>query len=186
MVLRSVAVRAGAAGARPRGFSLVEVLIALAILAITLVGVLPLFAKSISNNAEGNQLTEVTNRSRLRIEELLSLPFDAPELEVPLGETVLVVEELFSEAQERWVAAAEFPSDESPLYARQTRVRQFSVSAISEVDLVLENDEALPGGTDPGAVHLKEIEVRVNTGPISTFNLMGSRKTITLRVLKSS
>jgi hypothetical protein len=65
-------------------------------------------------------------------------------------------------------------------------VRQFSVSALSDVDLLLEDDEALPGGTDPTAVHLKEIEVRVNTGAISTLNLMGTRKSITLRVLKSS
>jgi prepilin-type N-terminal cleavage/methylation domain-containing protein len=186
VVLTSAAGGTPAAGARGRGFSLVEVLIALAILAITLVGVLPLFARSISNNAEGNQLTEVTNRSRLRVEELLSLPFDAPDLEVPVGETVLEVEELYSNAQDRWFLEAEFPADESPSYARQTRVRQFSVSAISEVDLELEDDEALPGGTDPTAVHLKEIEVRVNTGPLSTLNLMGTRKTITLRVLKSS
>jgi prepilin-type N-terminal cleavage/methylation domain-containing protein len=168
------------------GFSLVEVLIALAILAITLVGVLPLFAKSMTNNVEGNQLTEVTNRSRLRIEELLSLPFDAPELQVPPGEQVLEVEELYSEAEGRWFAEDEFPAGDSPSYARQTRVRQFSVTAISEADLELEDDEALPGDADPTAVHFKEIEVRVNTGSISQLNLMGTRKTITLRVLKSS
>lgn len=168
------------------GFSLIEVLIAMAMLAVTLVGVLPLFTKSLTNNAEGNQLTEVTNRSRLHVESLMALPFDAAALDVPVGETVLEVRELYSQSQERWFEEDVFPGGESPLYSRHTRVRQFSVTAISDGDLELENDEALPGGTDPSAVHLKEIEVRVNTGPPSTLNIMGSRKNVTLRVLKSS
>jgi prepilin-type N-terminal cleavage/methylation domain-containing protein len=173
------------AAAPPEGFSLIEVLIALAILAVTVVGVLPLFVKSISNNAEGNQLTEVTSRGRLQLESLLSLPFDDETLTVPDGETMLETQELFSRSQERWFEEAAFPADESALYSRTTRVRQFSVLAISEGDVELEDDEALPGGTPPGLVHLKEIEVRINTGAPSTLNLMGTRKAITLRVLKS-
>ena len=173
--------------ARPSaGFSVIEVLLAMAILAITLVGVLPLFTKSMSNNSEGNQLTEVTNRSRLHVESLLSLPFDAPSLTLPVGDTELETRDFFSQSQERWFEEADFPAGETPLYTRITRVRQFSVSAISETDLELEDDEALPGGTDPTALHLKEIEVRVNSGPASTLNIMGTRKNVTLRVLKSS
>jgi len=168
------------------GFSLIEVLIALAILAITLVGVLPLFAKSMSNNAEGNQLTEVTNRSRLHVESLLSVPFDAPALTIPVGETELETRELYSQTEDRWYEEADFPANQTPLYTRMTRVRQFSVTAITDDDLELEDDEALVGGTPPTSVHLKEIEVRVNSGPPSTLNIMGGRKTVTLRVLKSS
>jgi prepilin-type N-terminal cleavage/methylation domain-containing protein len=168
------------------GFSLIEVLIALAILAVTLVGVLPLFAKSMSNNAEGNQLTEVTNRSRLHVESLLSVPFDAESLTVPAGQTELETREFYSQTEDRWYDEADFPADQSPLYTRMTRVRQFSVTAIADGDLELEDDEALVGGTPPTNVHLKEIEVRVNSGPPSTLNLMGGRKTVTLRVLKSS
>jgi prepilin-type N-terminal cleavage/methylation domain-containing protein len=168
------------------GFSLIEILIALAILAVVAVGVLPLFAKSMTNNVEGNQLTEVTNRSRLHVESLLSLPFDSPQLEVPAGETELETRQLYSANDERWYEEDTFPNDQVPVYSRITRVRQFSVSAISEGDAELEDDEALTGGTDPSAVHLKEIEVRVNSGPPSTLNLMGTRKTVTLRVLKSS
>jgi prepilin-type N-terminal cleavage/methylation domain-containing protein len=178
---------------RAAGFSLIEVLISLGILSIMLIGVLPLFTKSMTNNAEGNQITEVTNRSRLHVESLLSLPFDAPALTIPAGSVIpvsgepgLETRELFSPSEERWLLPADFPAGETPLYTRITRVRQFNVTAISDTDLELEDDEALPGGTDPTFVHLKEIEVRVNTGAPSLLNLMGGRKTVTLRVLKSS
>ena len=171
---------------RARGFSLIEVLIAMALAGLLLIGVLPIFAKSMSNNVEGNQLTEVTNRSRLHVESLFSLDFNAPELTIPVGETALEVEELYSQAQERWFDEASFPAGEDPLYTRQTRIRQFSVAAVDDEDLEFEDAEALPGGSDPSQIHVKEIEVRVNTGPPSTFNIMGTRKTVTLRVLKSS
>ena len=68
------------------GFSLIEVLIAMALAGLLLVGVLPLFTKSMTNNVEGNQLTEVTNRARLHLEELMAMRIDAEELTVPDGE----------------------------------------------------------------------------------------------------
>ena len=170
---------------RRNGFSLVEVLIAMALAGLLLIGVLPLFTKSMSNNVEGNQLTEVTNRARMHIEELMAMPIDAEELTVPDGQAELLTVDVYDPAQERWVAEADLTANREPLYTRTTRVRQFSMSAVSNIDQEFEDAEVLPGGTPASQVEIKEIVVRVNSGRPTFLNLMGRQKAVTLRVLKS-
>jgi prepilin-type N-terminal cleavage/methylation domain-containing protein len=167
------------------GFSLVEVMIAMALAGLLLIGVLPLFTKSMSNNVEGNQLTEVTNRARLHIEELMALPIDADELTVPNGEDRLLTVEMFSPTRKRWIKEADYGSDVDPLFTRTTRVRQFNMSALSQTDLEFADDEVLPGGTPASQVEIKEIVVRVNSGRPTFLSIMGRQKAVTLRVMKS-
>jgi prepilin-type N-terminal cleavage/methylation domain-containing protein len=167
------------------GFSLIEVMIAMALAGLLLIGVLPLFTKSMSNNVEGNQLTEVTNRARLHIEELMALPIDADELTVPNGEDQLVTIEMYSPTRKRWIKDTDYGSDAEPLFTRTTRVRQFNMSAVSSTDLEFEDDEALPGGTPTSQVEIKEIVVRVNSGRPTFLSIMGRQKAVTLRVMKS-
>ena len=174
-----------AVAARAAGFTLIEVLIAMALLASALIAVVPLFTKAMANNLEGSRLSEVTSRSRTHLEALYSLPFNAPQLTVPAGETELLTRELFSRGQERWFDEGSFPASEQPLYTRTTRVRQFNSSSVSNIDRLFEAAEALDGAAPASLVHLKQIEVRVNTGRPSTLNILGARKTITLRLLKS-
>ena len=169
----------------PGGFSLIEVLIAMALAGMLLVGVLPMFAKSMSNNVEGNQLTEVTNRARLHVEELMALPIDALELTVPDGEEELVRTDLWSKAEERWIEESAWASADEPLFSRTTRVRQFNMDALSGADLEFEADEVLPGGTPASQVQIKEIVVRVNSGRPTFLSTMGRQKAVTLRVLKA-
>ena len=54
------------------GFSIIEALIAAAILLIIALGLLPLFSRSINDNVSGNDATQATNGSRTQIEELLN------------------------------------------------------------------------------------------------------------------
>ena len=167
------------------GFSLIEVLIAMGLAGLLMIGVLPLFTKSMSNNVEGNQLTEVTNRARMHVEELMALRIDAEELTVPDGDDELVQVDLFSPSEERWIDEDEYAEAVDPLFSRTTRVRQFNMSAVNNIDLEFEDDEVLPGGTPASQVQIKEIVVRVNTGRPTFLNLMGRQKAVTLRVLKS-
>ena len=167
------------------GFSLIEVLIAMGLAGLLMIGVLPLFTKSMSNNVEGNQLTEVTNRARMHIEELMALPIDAEELTVPDGDLFLEEVELYSPTEERWIDEEEYPPGSDPLFTRTTRVRQFNMSAVSNVDPTFADDEVLPGGTPASQVEIKEIVVRVNTGRPTFLSLMGRQKAVTLRVMKS-
>jgi prepilin-type N-terminal cleavage/methylation domain-containing protein len=167
------------------GFSLIEVLIAMGLAGLLMIGVLPLFTKSMSNNVEGNQLTEVTNRARLHLEELMAMPVDAEELTVPDGDLQLVQVDLYSPSQDRWIDQDDYAESRDPLFTRTTRVRQFNMSAVSNIDLEFEDDEVLPGGTPASQVGIKEIVVRVNTGRPTLLNLMGRQKAVTLRVMKS-
>ncbi len=186
MVLRqSASRRPMGRTAAAAGFSLIEVLIAMALLALILIGILPLFIKSMTNNQEGGQLSEVTNRARQHLEELMGRPFNNPELTIPAGQTTLLTRDLWSLTQERWIAEGDFPNNEEPGFSRTTRVRQFNVSAINDADLEFDDAEALVGGTPNSSVNLKEIEVRVNSGRPSTSNVLGRSKAVTLRALTS-
>ena len=171
---------------RVHGFTLVEVLIAVALMGMLMISVLPMFVKAMSNNVEGNQLTEVTSRARVHLEDLLGQPFNSPELTVPLGEEELLERDLWSATQERWFEEDAFPAQEIPQFTRVTVVRQFNLTALSDTDFELETDERLPGGSLSSVVHLKEIEVRVNSGPPTIAGMLGARrKSINLKALKA-
>ena len=70
------------------GFSIIEALIAAAILLIIALGLLPLFSRSISDNVSGNDATQATNGSRTQVEEMLKVPFSNDRMTVPAGATI--------------------------------------------------------------------------------------------------
>jgi Tfp pilus assembly protein PilV len=65
--------------------SLVEVLIALTILAFALLGLMPLFAGAVKTAASANQLTNANTLVREKFEELSGYPRDDARLAVPAG-----------------------------------------------------------------------------------------------------
>jgi prepilin-type N-terminal cleavage/methylation domain-containing protein len=64
-----------------RGLTLVELLIALALLSFILLGIAPLFLSSVKANFAGNEYTSIHNIARDRLEQLMALPFNAPQLD---------------------------------------------------------------------------------------------------------
>ena len=58
-----------------RGLTLVEMLLALALLGFILLGILPLFIGSVKSNFSANEYTSIHNLSRDRLEQLMNLPF---------------------------------------------------------------------------------------------------------------
>jgi prepilin-type N-terminal cleavage/methylation domain-containing protein len=68
-----------------RGMSLVEVLIALTILAFALLGLMPLFASAVKTTASANQLTTANTLVREKFEELSGYPRDDARLGVSVG-----------------------------------------------------------------------------------------------------
>ncbi|MFQ5780144.1 MAG: prepilin-type N-terminal cleavage/methylation domain-containing protein [Nitrospiria bacterium] len=60
-----------------KGFTLLEVLIALVILSIGLLGVLGMIASSVRGNTFSQQVSIATNLAQDRIEEMKNVPFDA-------------------------------------------------------------------------------------------------------------
>ena len=62
------------------GVTLVELLIALALLGFILLGIAPLFIASVKSNYSANEYTSIHNLARDRLEQLMNLPFNDPGL----------------------------------------------------------------------------------------------------------
>lgn len=161
------------------GFSLVEVLIAMGIVLIAIVGLLPLFMRSVVENIEGRESTMVGNHGRSRLESYSELAFNNWELEVTSG-TERRTQDFYAtgaanrRGDESWVPAV--PAGEIAPWTRSSTVRQFGLNGVVDNDLDgiideikgLEDtnydgdfDYPLPAGTTPGAVHLKQVEIEV-------------------------
>lgn len=160
-----------------RGFSLIEATLAAALFLMIVIGILPLFTQATIQNLEGRESTGVANVARSRAEELLQLPFNSVPLTITNGTELQAVEYLVPDTD---VWSTETP-DSRLLWTRTTTVRQYNVSALD--DGLLSATEALPAGSDPTLIHLKEIIVNVVAGREATA--FGPQKSITVRVLKS-
>jgi prepilin-type N-terminal cleavage/methylation domain-containing protein len=57
---------------RNEGFTLIEIMIALTILAVGILGVVGLFVTAIGGNAQGRKVTEATSIAQSRLDELVS------------------------------------------------------------------------------------------------------------------
>jgi len=65
---------------RETGLTLVELLIALALLGFVLLGIAPLFIASMKSNFSANEYTSINMLARDRLEQLMNLPFNDPQL----------------------------------------------------------------------------------------------------------
>ncbi|HEY2294697.1 MAG TPA: prepilin-type N-terminal cleavage/methylation domain-containing protein [Thermoanaerobaculia bacterium] len=179
------AVRRGEAG-----FSLIEALIAAAILLIIALGLLPVFSRSINDNVTGNDATQATNGSRTELEEMLQLPFNNQRMVVAGGETQTQTKDFYTRAKtdpstgayeigdatEGWTADA---SGRGPvLWNRTTTVQQYGITDLNDGKL----DTPLDGSTQANFVHLKQIQVLIEN---PKKDLFGNGQGITLTVIKA-
>jgi prepilin-type N-terminal cleavage/methylation domain-containing protein len=67
---------------RQAGLTLVEMLIAVALLGIILLGIAPLFISSVRSNYAANEYTSIHNLARDRLEQLMNLPVADTQLTV--------------------------------------------------------------------------------------------------------
>lgn len=162
----------------PRGFSLIEVMLASLLFLTISLGVVPMFTQSMVSNSSGNDSTKAANFARARTEELMQLPFNHLDLTIEAGAEKLN-QEYYAKVPEVW-RPFPIPSGAQTEWVRSTRIRQYNVEALD--DDVIQIAEALDAGTDPSFVHLKEIEVSIEQlGGL----LQSSAKTITLRTFRS-
>ncbi len=140
------------------GFSLVEVLIAMALLLLIVIGLLPLFTRSMTNNLQGSEATRVTNIVVDDFERLLSLPFDSLPMTLPDGQTTVTANDALLLESNVWHDAGSIPPGDAARFLRTATVRQYNV------DDLLDNghlDNPLPGGWTPSQVHIKVVDVDV-------------------------
>lgn len=166
------------------GFSVVESLIASLILLIIALGLIPLFARALRDNTAGADATQASNHGRARLEEYQQLPFNNQALTLAAGSTTLARNESWAQGS-RDDVGDEAWFDGSPsgrgllLWTRTTTVRQFGINDLDDSRL----NDPLPGGTQPAYVHLKEVEVRLESErPVESP--LGPGREVTFRVLK--
>jgi hypothetical protein len=170
------------------GFSILEVMVAAALLLIISLGIIPLFARSIRENATGSDYTQGTNGGRSRLEEAKQLPFNSLTLEVPDALTEGVVSEEWAQGATDQVGDDDEGWDTGVgtiLWERRTLTHQYSMGALDKQlsDYTLEEDERRVGGTQATFVQLKEVVVEMQQSERS-LDLFGGRRTVVLRVLK--
>lgn len=181
------AVRRGEAG-----FSLIEALIAAAILLIIALGLLPVFSRSINDNVTGNDATQATNSSRTELEEMLQMPFNNTRMVVASGQTQTQTKDYYTRAKtdpstgayqigdatEGWTTDSTGAGRGPILWNRTTTVQQYSITDLDDGKL----DTPLDGSTQANFVHLKQIQVLIEN---PKKDLFGNGQGITLTVLKA-
>ena len=76
----------------PKGFTLVELLIALVIFAVGILGFATMQMTSIKGNSKGRLISEASNVAADRIERFMSLDYDATDLDDDGGQSPAVVD----------------------------------------------------------------------------------------------
>jgi prepilin-type N-terminal cleavage/methylation domain-containing protein len=142
---------------RQSGVTLVELLIAIALLGFILLGIAPLFIASVKSNYSANEYTSLNNLARDRLEQLMTLPFNDPQL-APGDHAV---NDLPATLPDPLTGVP--PSEVANPFRRTYRVRQFAIPASG---LVPEDGPFTPVAavTAAGNVyHYKRIDVTVDT-----------------------
>lgn len=125
--------------ARGAGFSLIEALIAAALVLMITLGVMPLFTHAVVQNVSGKESTISTNYSRSTTEELVGLPLDRDEVRTETGE----IERKLCYTYEHptgWKEDTDCdPEDHDPphlypTWARTTLIRQYNINEIYDGD----------------------------------------------------
>ena len=179
---------------RGGGFSIVEALIAAAILLLVAIGVLPLFVRSMTSNVTGSESTRVSNYGKAQVEELMQLPFGSAAISITAGSRVDLPPQYWEDpnltidGDERWVTT--ITAGRRVLWQRTATVRQYAIGSLD--DGVLQTSEALDAATATEFVHFKEIEVNVDPVTYSggsvvarTGSVLSQSPRLTARALKS-
>jgi type II secretory pathway pseudopilin PulG len=168
---------------RQAGFSLVETLVAAALLLFIIIGILPLFERSRLNLVQGNDASNVANATIDVTERLLSLPFSSQDTNIAPGSTQSVVTDFWLSGRRqgnleyggRWVTdMTPYPNDKA-LYTRSVTIEQFQLTDLTDNGVL---DTPLDGGAPEGTVQLKRITTDVvNTrtalaGPATTYHVV--------------
>jgi len=151
------------------GFSLLETLIAAALLLMVLIGILPLFERSRLNIVQGGEANRSANAVVDVSERMLSLPFNnfGKNLAAGAGVFSRVDTDFWLLDADVWDAAV--PVGDTAQLTRQLTVEQFNSSALEDDLLVgfeggtAPTNEALNGDALPGTVHLKRFHVRMTS-----------------------
>lgn len=157
------------------GFSVVEGLIAAALLVFILIGVLPLFERSRLNLMQGNDSTQVANAVIDGTDRLYAMPFNSQLTNVLPGTNQTQAIDFWLLDGNRWVLdMTPFPTDRAQ-FTRTTTVEQFQLTDLTDNGVL---DTPLDGSAPGGIVHIKRVTAQVVNartalaGPSTTFQVI--------------
>jgi len=145
--------------------SLIEVLVALAILSLVMLSVIGLFTQSMVMTSSGMDYTMVNNLARDRVEDLIGEPFNSADL-------------LVSDQAGTAYSTSDLPATATEGFDRTYWVREVR---LAKDNLAGTPTEQLSTGVNPGLGNIKEIVVTVRSN--WTALRMGRRE-IQVRTLK--
>jgi len=93
------------------GFSLIEGLVAVALLMLIVIGVIPMFTQAMVSNAAGRHLTQVSNIATDGFETFLQMPLNNDLLVVPVGSQGVATIQLFGGRTPKDTSDADLPSN---------------------------------------------------------------------------
>ena len=166
------------AGDPQSGFSMVESLIAAAIIGIVAIGILPLFTRAMVDNMAGADYTRVTNYAKSKEEDFTRMPFLQQTIQMPAGQTQLLTTEYMDPASLYWVATK--PANPLAVWTRITTYTQYNMYDTDDDQMF--NNPIAGGAVGVDAVQVIQAQVQVKS--ISAIGPMGGRRTTLVRYLK--
>jgi type II secretory pathway pseudopilin PulG len=162
---------------RQRGFSMIEALIAAALVGAVAIGVIPLWTRAMTDNMAGSDYTRVTNYAKSRQEELAHLDQAAATSQVPIGQMQQQTVEYLDPASGHWGASQ--PSGGT----YWTRTTTISLYGVHDTDANGFLNNPLPGGSDPTAVHVVQTQVQIQS--MSAYGAIRTRRSTIIRYFKA-
>lgn len=176
------------------GFSMIEMLIAAALLMFIALGLIPLFVRSIRNNETGSDYSAGSNGSKSGLEVSSQIDIKSKTLEVPSGATEVVVRDSWTQGDPTRIGDPnegtwwpDAPTDKGLiLWRRETTTHDFSMGDLDKQreDYTLDPDEREVGtGSAPNPfAQLKEVEVILESESDSA--ILGGGRRVSFRSLK--
>lgn len=166
---------------RQLGFSMIETLIAAALIGIIAIGIIPLFTRAMVDNMAGADYTRVTNYAKSKEEDFHRIPFSQPTIQVQAGQDKLLTTEFMDPATLQWVQDPLLPKN-NPL-AVWTRTTTYTQYNVFNTDVSKLFDNPIVGGSvGLDAIHVIQAQVQVKS--VSTIGPLGGRRTTLVRYLK--
>lgn len=119
---------------RQGGFSLLEALLAAALVLVITLGIMPLFTTSIVQNVSGRESTLSSNYSRSTAEEMISLPLDRELLRPPVSQISREVCQDYEDGVGWDYVICGDPLIGEPKWTRELNVQQYSIREIYDAD----------------------------------------------------
>jgi prepilin-type N-terminal cleavage/methylation domain-containing protein len=173
--ITAAAAAAAAAGRRQQGFSMIEGLIAAALIGVVAVGVIPMFTRAMSDNMAGADYTRVTNYSKSKQEDITRMPYDQQSLVVQASPPPV---EYLDPSTGQWTTTK--PANPFAVWTRTTTLALYNIHDIDD-------DQTFNFPLGPGAIgdEGQILEATVKVASVSSVGPGGVHRTTIIRYLKA-